>query len=330
MHGRPAAASVAVVLGAGGVAGAAYHSGVLAALAETTGWDPRRADLLVGTSAGSGIAAWLRAGMSAADLHHRSIGRAPTAEGAALTAGLPPAGRFPPDPEPGGLPLPAAPWLVGASFLPLGRPRPVVGLAGLLPRGRRPTAVLGDRLRAVHPTRWPEAPTWICAVRLRDGARVVFGRDDVPLPHLPDAVEASSAVPGLLTPVTLGGVDYVDGGVHSTTNADVVARLRFDLVVVVAPMTAVPSVLRRRRPDWGKVLHSRVLAAEVASIRATGTTVLVVQPTADDLAARHGDVLSAGQVGPVAEQAFASTVSRLARPDAARAAALLESARSAD
>jgi NTE family protein len=322
-------ASVALVLGAGGVAGAAYHSGVLAALAEATGWDPRRADLVVGTSAGSGIAAWLRAGMPASDLLSRSVGRAPSAEGAALTAGLPPAGRFPPDPVPGGVPLPAAPWLLGAALLPLGRPRPVVGLAGVLPRGRRPTAVLGDRLRAVHPARWPDAPTWICAVRLRDGARVVFGRDDVPLPHLAEAVEASSAVPGLLTPVTLGGIDYVDGGAHSTTNADLVARLGFDLVVVVAPMTAVPSALRRR-PDWGKLLHSRVLAAEVGEIRARGTRVLVVQPTATDLAARHGDVLSSGQVGPVAEQAFASALERLRRPDAARAAALLESARPAD
>ena len=189
--------------------------------------------------------------------------------------------------------------------------------------------MLGDRLRAVHPGRWPERPTWICVVRLRDGARVVLGRDDVPLPHLADAVEASSAVPGLLTPVALGGTDYVDGGTHSTTNVDLVARLGFDLVVVVAPMTAVPSALRRR-PDWGKLLHSRVLAAEVGEVRATGTTVLVVQPTAADLAARHGDVLSSGQVGPVAEQAFASTVDRLRRPDAARAVALLESARSAD
>jgi NTE family protein len=44
---------VGLVLGAGGVVGGAFHSAVLAALQETTGWDPRTADVIVGTSAGS-------------------------------------------------------------------------------------------------------------------------------------------------------------------------------------------------------------------------------------------------------------------------------------
>lgn len=322
MAARP---SIALVLGAGGAAGAAFHSGALAAIEQATGWDPRRADLVVGTSAGSGIAAWLRAGMSAGDLHARSAGRAPSPEGAALTAGLPPAGRFPPDPVGGGLPVPAAPWLVAASLLPLRRPRPVVALAGVLPRGRRPTAVLGDRLRAVHPDRWPSTPTWICALRLRDGHRVVFGRDDVALPHLADAVEASSAVPGFLAPVRLGGTTYVDGGVHSTTNADLVARLAFDLVVVVAPMAATPAALRRR-PDAGRALHSATLAAEVRSLRAGGGAALVLQPTEADLAVRGADPLDPARSGPIADQAHASASARLARADAAAAVEVLTAA----
>jgi predicted acylesterase/phospholipase RssA len=44
---------IAVVLGAGGTVGHAFHAGVLAALSSELGWDARRADLLVGTSAGS-------------------------------------------------------------------------------------------------------------------------------------------------------------------------------------------------------------------------------------------------------------------------------------
>ena len=45
--------SVGVVLGAGGIVGAAYHAGVLTALAEA-GFDARHADLIVGTSAPAG------------------------------------------------------------------------------------------------------------------------------------------------------------------------------------------------------------------------------------------------------------------------------------
>ena len=45
---------VGLVLGAGGATGHAFHAGVLSALAEETGWDPRAADIIVGTSAGSG------------------------------------------------------------------------------------------------------------------------------------------------------------------------------------------------------------------------------------------------------------------------------------
>ncbi|MPY93695.1 MAG: patatin-like phospholipase family protein, partial [Acidimicrobiia bacterium] len=54
---------VALVLGAGGTVGHAYHAGTLAALGELTGWDARHADVVVGTSAGSIVGAMLRAGV---------------------------------------------------------------------------------------------------------------------------------------------------------------------------------------------------------------------------------------------------------------------------
>ena len=56
---------IGLVLGAGGVAGGAFHAGVLAALEEATGWDPRTAAVVVGTSAGSITGATLRAGLPA-------------------------------------------------------------------------------------------------------------------------------------------------------------------------------------------------------------------------------------------------------------------------
>src|SRR2546423_15592600 len=72
---------VGLVLSGGGTVGHAFHSGVLAAIAEATGWDARTADLAVGTSAGSLVAAMLRAGFPAPDLAARVLGRPLSAEG---------------------------------------------------------------------------------------------------------------------------------------------------------------------------------------------------------------------------------------------------------
>lgn len=48
---------VGLVLGVGGFTAHAYHCGVLAGLKATTGWDPRDATRILGTSAGSGVGA---------------------------------------------------------------------------------------------------------------------------------------------------------------------------------------------------------------------------------------------------------------------------------
>src|ERR1019366_430001 len=85
---------VGLVLGAGGVAGSAFHAGVLAAIEEVTGWDPRRATVIVGTSAGSITATSLRAGLSAADLLARAAVRPLEARPLALVAGLLPEGTI--------------------------------------------------------------------------------------------------------------------------------------------------------------------------------------------------------------------------------------------
>src|ERR1700683_505765 len=76
--------SIGLVLGAGGVVGQAYHAGVLAALEETKGWDPRHASVIVGTSAGSVTARLLRVGVSASDLAASATGETLSPEGAQL------------------------------------------------------------------------------------------------------------------------------------------------------------------------------------------------------------------------------------------------------
>ena len=73
---------------------------------------------------------------------------------------------------------PASPPMLAASLRSPWPPRPGKALAGLLPPGTHSTEPIGDRIRALHDgRRWPEDPLWVCAVRMGDGRRVVFGRD---------------------------------------------------------------------------------------------------------------------------------------------------------
>src|SRR5437763_10521699 len=168
---------IGLVLGAGGSVGHAYHSGVLAAL-EEIGWDARTAEVIVGTSAGSVVAAYLRAGMSGGDLSAATRRRPLSAEGAAL---LTRAGRGRALETPGlqhadvaGGPAAAdlllRPWGVRLGTL----------AAAVLPAGKVSTEPIAAQVRAVFGDAWPDRPTWICAVRLSDGRLVAFGSPGAP------------------------------------------------------------------------------------------------------------------------------------------------------
>jgi NTE family protein len=317
--------SIALVLGAGGVVGAAYHVGAIAALADAAGWDARRADLIVGTSAGSGVAATLRVGFSPADHYARSQDEEMSDEGKRLGAYIPRERVKVPGPpsfDPLAFLRPAAPWLIAPAFLSPGPFRPGL-LAGLLPRGRIGSEVLGERIRVVLQDRWPEPPTWICATRLRDGKRVVFGRDDVDVPDLGTAVQASSAIPSYFEPVRIGDREYIDGATFSPTNADLVARLGYDLVVVVSPMSAVSDASGPSLGAAGRMYNGRTLSREVAQIREAGTPVLVIQPTGDDLAVMRGNPLDNELAPPVARQARESVARYVDDPRVADRVAVL-------
>lgn len=310
--------AIGLVLSAGGPAATAFHGGALAALAAETGWDPRTATVVVGTSAGSTAAALLRGGWAPADELARLTGRPMSPEGEARWHALDhtPA-HDPPDAPPSRRPL-------GLRMALSGLPpdaRPVVALAGLAPRGTRRLQTMAETVDSLLPS-WPKDPLWICAVRVRDGRRVVFGRDDVPQPPVGRAVEASSAVPRVAAPVRIGRHEYVDGAVHSSTNADLVAGLGLDAVVVVSAMTAVPRHARCLRGVPLRTYYSRRLRREVEAVRAAGVPVLVVQPTDADLSMRTGGFGAVG-MRALTEQAQRTTRDRIARRDATPVVAVL-------
>lgn len=312
---------VGVVLGAGGAVGHAFHAGVLAELADATGWDPRDAEIVVGTSAGSVVGALLRAGVSAADLAARATGAPPSPEGARLAARTGGPASIPSRPRfgGGGLPRMASP----GTFARAAFPRfPLVRLGALaaaaLPAGQVPTELVASGLRPLFAAGWPARELWVCTVRLDTGRRVVFGREGAPGDvDVADAVAASCAIPAFFEPIEIDGQRYVDGGVHSTTNADLVANARPDLVLVSAPMSAA-----RRATGFAVDLPMRQFARlsltrEVAALRGRGIPVVAFQPTAADLAVMRGDALDPAKLAPVCAQARESTARRLARPDLA-------------
>jgi NTE family protein len=318
--------SLALVLSAGGPAATAFHGGVLAALLDETGWDARHATLIVGTSAGSSAASMLRGGFSPADEFARLTDGALSPEGRRFADHV----RASAPTEPGARePVSAVrPLRVRLALRGLAphRFRPGLVVAGLAPRGTQSLARVGATARAPHAQPWPAEPTWVVTVRVADGARAVFGRDDLPPTDIGTAVQASSAVPNLYRPTKIGRHDYIDGAIYSSTNADLVAPLGFDAVVIVSSMTAVPSRARCTNRDPARAYFSRVLAREVDAIRATRTPVLVVQPTADDLAVRHGDVDDA-MVEAIARQARETARAKLARPEALHVRTVLEATR---
>jgi len=277
---------IGLVLGAGGIVGHAYHVGTLAAVAEAAAWDPRDAEIVVGTSAGSVVGAMLRAGVSVADLYARSTGGPLSADGARLfarlgTTGPPP---FPTRPRRLGRVRPASPRLLVRLARKPWTVTPSSVAAALLPEGEVPNEHVRERVAALYdPDRsWPERPFWACVVRLDDGARVVLGRDSKPRPHVAVAVQASSAIPAWFSPVVIDGVKYVDGGAWSPTNADLVAGLGLDALLVSSPMSAARAV-RLGVDTPVRAAYRLRLAREVAAVRAAGTPVVTLQPSTDDL-----------------------------------------------
>ncbi len=318
---------IGLVLGAGGVTGHAFHAGVLDGLAEATGWDPRDAEVIVGTSAGSVVGALLRAGFSARDLAARSTGEPLSPEGAELVARSELAGssRVPSRP-PGrrGLPRMASPsLLVRAALRPFWMNRPGVMLAGALPAGGVPTELVAGAFRPLFGADWPDRDLWLTAVRLREGARVVFGRDGAPPAHVADAVAASCAIPSFFAPVAIGGVTYVDGGAHSPTNADLLADRQLDLVVVSSPMSVAGNRLRPSLDLPARRLCRFYLGQEVARIRRRGVPVVAFQPTGDDLKAMGMNAMDQSRRALVTRRARASAREKIEREDVRSALGVL-------
>ncbi len=302
---------IGLVLGAGGLTGQAFHAGVLAALGEATGWDPRGASLIVGTSAGAGVGAYLRLGLSSPDLAAMLSTEPMTDPGAALIGRLGPSGDWTTPIGPRNWPKPPHPRLVARAITRPLKIRPEAVLGVTFPPGRVPTESWAGSLRAITGSSWPADPLWICAVRTSDARRIVFGREGAPTTDVATAVAASAAIPGYFQPVEIDGELYVDGGVHSPTNADVARKEDLDLVLVSSPMsTSRNASLMTIGQPMRRAFRLR-LQQEVRRLHRRGIPTVVFQPSAADQAAMGGKAMDHERNAHVVKSARETTLRRL-------------------
>ncbi|GAA0993901.1 patatin-like phospholipase family protein [Subtercola frigoramans] len=120
---------------------------------------------------------------------------------------------------------------------------------------------------------WADRDLRITAVDADTGVPVVFDRTSGV--SLIDAVEASSAVPGVWPVVPLAGHRYIDGGVRAMANADLAAG--FDPVLVLIPQAErTPAGFSISPAELDALTPSRahVVYADVASLAAFGANPL--------------------------------------------------------
>lgn len=302
---------VGLVLGAGGVLGGAWLVGGLHALRSELDWEPAGAAHLLGTSAGAMMAGLLAAGVTADRLLPEA------ARGVRDTSELDPEHdwlllevaaeatyRIPQMPRP----LPGSLGLCWASLRAPSFWTPMRLLSGLAPAGLVSTEPLRRTVRHVFDGGWPEGrKCWLVACDYVSGKRVVFGQEGAPQASLEEAVAASCAIPGFFTPQAIGGRLYVDGGLGSLSNLDVLAGCGLDLVICLNPMS------HRVGPGgWSPIeqlsrgfarMAAWQLRREAEKVRRYGTPVVLLEPTADDLSLIGGNFMDAKRSLEVAQLA---------------------------
>lgn len=214
----------ALVLAGGGVAGIAWETGILRGIADESPAAARLlvdSDVLLGTSAGSTVAAQISSGRTLDALFDRQIAETsaeidPGVDIDTITELFLDALREPRGPG----------W--DRTRGRLQRIGAVALATETVPETVR-REVIAQRLPSHE---WPDRALRIVAIDTATGELVIFGPDSGV--GLVDAVAASCAVPGAWPPVTIAGRRYMDGGVNSAVNVEVAADCHAAVVLVPA------------------------------------------------------------------------------------------------
>jgi NTE family protein len=218
----------ALVLAGGGLAGIAWETGILCGIADESPTAARMlldSDVLVGTSAGSAVAAQISSGHPLEELFARQVAETsaeidPGVNIEAITALFLTA-------------LSDSNTLGNNKRQQMQRIGAVALMAETVPEPVR-RDVIAQRLPS-HA--WPDREVRLTAIDAATGELVVFDRDSGV--ELVDAVAASCAVPGAWPPVTIAGRRYMDGGVGSSVNLGVAHDC--DEAVILVPAGSGPN-----------------------------------------------------------------------------------------
>ncbi|MFF8914168.1 patatin-like phospholipase family protein [Streptomyces sp. NPDC015032] len=270
------------VLGAGGVTGGAWETGILYGFAQA-GTGIAGDDLIIGSSAGAVVGAQLASGLlGLLELYELQL-----ADPRDMTGG-----RL------GALTVLRYAGAVLSARTPEAYGRKLARIAqgarlGITADERR--AAIAGRLPSVD---WPERPLRITAVDAATGELHTFDREsEVPLV---DAVTASCAVPAVWPVATVGGRSWIDGGVHSPANAHLAAGHR--RVVVIAPTASGNKAIASPRSQAAELVAQgarvEVITPDAAARKAFGRNPL--DPGHRAAAARAGLAQAASHTEAVA------------------------------
>lgn len=235
----------ALVLAGGGLAGIAWETGVLLGISDEipeAGQALLDSDVLLGTSAGSTVAAQIGSGLPLGELFARQVAAGETHEI-----------------HPGVSVEEVTDLFLNAMLTPgatdeqkLQKIGAVAAATDTVPESVR-RSVIAHRLPSHE---WPQRALRVTAIDIATGELVVL--DHASGVDLVDAVAASCAVPGAWPPVTLGDRRFMDGGVGSTVNISAVA----DCGVAIA---LVPSGVDSPSP-WGTAAAEEIDAFSGATL----------------------------------------------------------------
>jgi NTE family protein len=240
----------ALVLGGGGPVGVAWETGLAAGLADE-GIDLSRADLIVGTSAGSIVGSQLALGRSPQEMlaRQQEIGagggiRQRSQDVTPLIAKF--RELLSKDLSPEAYRRELGAFALSADTIPEDEWFPTFG-------------------EQLDTESWPDR--FICtAIDTADGAFAMWDKGSGV--NLRRAIASSCAVPGIFAPVTINGRRYMDGGMRTTTNADLAKGYERVVVVAIAGMTATSNPYAERL--------RRRLDAELDELRASGAKKVVL------------------------------------------------------
>jgi NTE family protein len=308
-----------LVLGGGGVLGAAWMVGALQALQDETALDVRDFDAFVGTSAGAILAALLGAGVSVTDLvNHQREDKVESGRLAGFHFDYA-------DAAGGDRPTLSRPGLGSRELLirnarQLHQLPPTAVLSALLPEGRGNLDAVGALISHVVPDGWvAREGLTVVALDYDSGKRVAFGRTGASSAALAQAVMASCAIPGWYQPVRIGDHRYIDGGAWSSTNLDLLAGQGLDEVFVLAPQASFDADeptqwATRLERQWRSRVTRRVLR-EASTVHRQGTEVTILGPGREDLEAMGGNLMDLSRRPAVIETSLRTSAVALRNPD---------------